>query len=63
MSTTAILWIGMAVALKWIALPILAWAVLRSLRDLGLRAALLNGATGFAPLLVSWILVGLWTGE
>lgn len=63
MSTTAILWIGMAVALKWIALPILAWAVLRSLRDLGLRAALLNGATGLAPLLVSWILVGLWTGE
>ena len=62
-ATQSIIWIGAAVALKWIALPILAWAVLRSLRDLGLRAALLNGAAGVAPLLVSWILVGLWTAE
>jgi hypothetical protein len=63
MATRAILWIGTAVALKWIALPILAWAVLRSLRDLGLRVGLLNGTIGVAPFLASWILVGLWTGE
>jgi alpha-1,6-mannosyltransferase len=62
-ATESILWIGAAVAFKWMALPILAWAVLRSLRDFGLRAAIINGAAGLAPLLISWTFVGLWTGE
>ena len=62
-ATASILWIGAAVALKWMALPILAWAVLRSLRNFGLRAAIINGAAGVAPLLISWTFVGLWTGE
>jgi alpha-1,6-mannosyltransferase len=61
--TQSIFWIGAAVALKWIALPILVWAVLRSLRDPAPRTVLPNVTAGFAPLLVSWSLVGLWTGE
>jgi hypothetical protein len=62
-SAESIVWIGVAVALKWIALPILAWAVWRLRKDLGVRAAMIKGAIGVAPLLISWSFVGLWTGE
>jgi alpha-1,6-mannosyltransferase len=62
-ATESLLWIGAAVAFKWMALPILAWAVWRLLRDLGLRAAVMNGALGLAPLFISWTFVGLWTRE
>ncbi len=62
-STESLLWIGAAMAFKWMALPILAWAIWRLLRDLGLRAALIHGAVGAAPFLISWTFVGLWTRE
>jgi alpha-1,6-mannosyltransferase len=62
-STESLLWIGAAMAFKWMALPILAWAIWRLLRDLGPRAALINGAVGVAPFLISWTFVGLWTLE
>ncbi len=60
---SALLWIGAAVALKWGALPILAWTIWRLLRESGLKAAGVKGLAGVAPLLVSWTLAGLWTGE
>jgi alpha-1,6-mannosyltransferase len=62
-STESLLWIGAAMAFKWIALPILAWAIWRLPRDSGPRAALLQGAAGLAPFLISWTFVGLWTRE
>jgi alpha-1,6-mannosyltransferase len=62
-STESLLWIGAAMAFKWMALPILVWAIWRLLRDSGPRAALMHGAVGAAPLLISWTFVGLWTRE
>ena len=59
----AILLIGAAVALKWMALPILAWAVWRILLTRGPRAGILAGLTGAAPMAISWLAISLWTGE
>ena len=59
----ALIWIGGAVALKWMALPILCWAVWQMLRKQGVRAGVWAGLAGVAPLLLSWLAVAWWTGE
>jgi len=59
----ALCWIGVAVALKWVALPILAWAAWRRFRDSGWASAMSASVLGIFPLAASWTLVGLWSGE
>ncbi len=59
----AVLALGAAVALKWMALPLLAWAGWRILRERGLRTALAAGMIGVLPFAASWIVITLWTGE
>lgn len=62
-SNRALVWIGIAVALKWMALPILGWAVWRTLWKRGLGAGVVAGLIGGAPFLAFWLAVSLWTGE
>lgn len=61
--TQALLWLGAAVATKWMALPILGWAVWRLLQKSGPKTAITNGMAGIAPVFVSWAFTGLWTTE
>lgn len=60
---TALLWIGVAVALKWVALPVLCWAGWQTVRKRGLGKGLLAGMIGLAPFAVFWMAVSLWTNE
>jgi len=60
-------WLGAAVALKWLALPLLAWVGWRILMEawrnrqpLPLLFAICMGAL---PLFVSYVALSLWTGE
>lgn len=60
-------WLGAAVALKWLALPLLAWVGWRILVDawrkrqpLPLLVAMVTGAL---PLALSYVALGLWTRE
>jgi hypothetical protein len=59
----AVVWLGAAVALKWVALPVLGWALWRLLRERGIGTSL--GAAGLAvlPLALSWLALSAWTGE
>lgn len=59
---TAILWVGAAVAVKWMALPILCWAGWQVVRQRGWVAGLRSGVIGLAPFAVSWLAVSVWTG-
>ncbi|MFQ3670996.1 MAG: hypothetical protein SNJ84_06025 [Verrucomicrobiia bacterium] len=63
----AVFHLGVAVALKWMALPLLAWAGWQMLREVrrpgGLRAVGFAAAIGALPLVLSFLAVGLWTGE
>lgn len=59
----ASLWIGAAVAIKWIALPLVAWMAWRMLCQRGFRAAFLSGFAAILPFAVAWLAVGFWTGE
>ncbi len=55
--------IGIAIGLKWMALPIGLWLVIHELRLRGLRNAFIAGILVAAPVAVSYILLSLWTGE
>ncbi len=63
----AALWLGAAAALKWMALPLLAWAVWRmflaALRDRNWRTPCWGLVAGAAPLAAAFGALGLWTGE
>lgn len=59
----ALLWLGAAVAIKWMALPLLAWAVWQRLRAEGKTAAVIALAWGLLPLLLAWLALSTWTGE
>ncbi len=61
--TQALVWLGISVALKWMALPILGWALWQTLRKRGWRAGVGGGIIGGAPFLVCWLAVSWWTGE
>ncbi|PTY02074.1 hypothetical protein DB346_10145 [Verrucomicrobia bacterium LW23] len=66
-TVAGVLWIGVAVAMKWLALPILGWAVWQVMRKRGLVAALPAGAlallVGMAPFAGCWLALLVWTGE
>jgi alpha-1,6-mannosyltransferase len=55
--------IGIAIALKWMALPIALWLVIHELRQRGLRSAFIAGILVAAPVACSYIAISLWTGE
>ena len=57
------IWLGVAVAVKWLALPLLGWLVWRVWRHLGLSTALRYLVLGFLPFALAWMLICLWTGE
>ncbi len=59
----ASLWMGASVAIKWIALPLVAWMVWRVLRQRGFRVAFATGLISLLPFGLAWAAVGLWTGE
>ena len=59
----AALWTGAAVAIKWIALPLVAWVVWQVLRRRGVREAFATGLISLLPFGLAWSAVGLWTGE
>ncbi len=60
-STSA--WLGAAIAIKWVAFPLLAWTTWRTLRSRGFTSAATALAAGAAPLLGSWMAACLWTGH
>lgn len=59
----ASLWIGAAVAIKWLALPLVAWMVWQILRQRGWKPAFLAGCVSLLPFGIAWSAVGFWTGE
>jgi alpha-1,6-mannosyltransferase len=61
----ALLWLGAAVAIKWMALPLLAWAVWRRFqdRDRNLVAGFSALTLGMTPFLIAWLGLCLWSGE
>lgn len=54
---------GIAVALKWMALPIVAWMIWRTWKTDGARRTAAMGAVAAAPLALSWLALSAWTGE
>ncbi len=58
-----VLWVGVAVAIKWMALPLLAWMGWRLVRTQGWLAGAGYGVAGIAPLMLSWLVVCGWSGE
>ena len=60
---TASLWIGSAIAIKWIALPLVAWMLWTTLWQRGWKQALPSALFAVLPFVVSWTAVGIWTGE
>jgi hypothetical protein len=59
----AALWIGLAIAFKWMALPLLCWMAWRIFKKQGFRAGMLMGILGLTPLLMFWGVLCFWTGE
>jgi hypothetical protein len=57
------LWIGLAIGLKWMALPVGLWLVLSSWRRSGFRSALLCGLLVSAPVSLAYAALSVWTGE
>ncbi len=55
--------IGIAIGLKWVALPIGFWLLLREFRQRGLRSAFYAGLLVAAPVLLAYLALSLWTGE
>ncbi len=66
-SLPAIACLGAAVAIKWLALPLLAWAgwqlVRRAWKDKRFGIVFLGAAVGSTPLVVSYVGLSLWTGQ
>lgn len=56
-------WVGVAIALKWMALPIGLWLAIREWRERGVKSALAAGGLVAAPVAISYIALSLWTGE
>jgi hypothetical protein len=63
----AITWLGAAVAVKWMALPLLAWAgwqlVVRAWEDKRFGIVITGAVLSVAPLVISYITLSLWTRE
>ncbi len=63
----AAVWLGVAVALKWLALPLLAWVgwqiFLEAWRTGRWRVVFIAVAAGALPLAVSYAVLSIWTGE
>jgi hypothetical protein len=56
-ATCAVGLIGLAVAFKWVSLPVLGWVLWRIRREHGLARSLSAAIIGMAPLAVSWAIV------
>ncbi len=65
--TKAAAWLGIAVALKWMALPLLAWVGWRmcveAWKTRCWRMVLVAAAAGGLPLILSYCALSAWTGE
>lgn len=65
--TRAAGWLGVAVALKWMALPLLAWVIWqvfqRGWERRQWRSVAQAAGLAFAPLLLSYLALSLWTKE
>jgi len=59
----ASLGVGAAVAIKWLALPLVAWMLWQHLHRRGWRPALVAGLIAMLPFAASWVAVEVWTGE
>ena len=59
---TVAIWVGIAIAMKWIALPLLGWVAWCGWKRSGWRTALRLLTVGVLPLVVSWAAVCLATG-
>ncbi|NJM37124.1 MAG: DUF2029 domain-containing protein [Akkermansiaceae bacterium] len=59
----AALLIGIAIGLKWMALPIGLWLVIQELRQRGLKSAFVLVLFIAAPVSISYVVLSLWTGE
>lgn len=57
------IFLGVAIAVKWLALPLLGWVAWREWERGARRAAVNVLALGALPLLASWAAVCAWTGE
>ncbi|MGL4400716.1 MAG: hypothetical protein ACRCXD_12665, partial [Luteolibacter sp.] len=55
--------VGLAIGLKWMALPIGLWLVLQDGCRRGLKSALLNGLLVAAPVSLAYLALSLWTEE
>ncbi|GAB4173381.1 MAG: DUF2029 domain-containing protein [Terrimicrobiaceae bacterium] len=60
-------WLGVAVAIKWLALPLLAWVgwqiFIEAWKTRRARSLVWAGIAAILPLMASYAAVGLWTGE
>ena len=56
-------WLGVAIAVKWLALPLLGWIAWREWKSEQRRAAVIALALGALPMIASWAAVCMWTGE
>lgn len=59
----AALLIGVAIGLKWMAVPIGLWLVLQVWRQQGFKRALLSGLVVAAPVFLAYTALSLWSGE
>ncbi len=59
----ASLWLGAAVAIKWLALPLVGWLLWQQFWKHGWRAAITSSLLAALPFVVSWVAVSAWTGE
>lgn len=59
----ASLLIGLAIGLKWMAVPIGLWLFLHGWRQRGFKSAFLSGLLVAAPVSFAYIALSLWTGE
>lgn len=59
----AALWVGIAIALKWMALPIGLWLVIHEWRERGLKFAFAAGGLVTVPVASSYVALSLWTGQ
>lgn len=57
------LWIGFAIGLKWMAVPIGLWLVLDGWRRRGFKSAFCSGLLVAAPVSLAYIALSVWTGE
>lgn len=62
-NTKSALWIGVSIALKWMAAPLGLWLVIHQWRNHKFKQAVLTGLLVVIPATLTWTALSLWTGE